>query len=47
MFRKYAMDKEGEDGRKAREIGLTTLRKMALGGMYDHIGKVSEGFDDF
>lgn len=42
MFRKYAADPGTEEGKKAKEIGLESLRKMALGGIYDQIGKVSD-----
>lgn len=41
MFRKYAEEREIEEGKKALEMTLETLRKMAMGGMHDHIGQVN------
>jgi hypothetical protein len=38
LFRVYARDREGLTGRQALEMNLHTLRKMAAGGMHDHIG---------
>ena len=38
LFRVYARDREGATGRRALEMNLHTLRKMAAGGMHDHIG---------
>lgn len=41
MFRKYADGRETEEGKKALEMTLETLRKMAMGGIHDHIGQVN------
>src|SRR5438067_312644 len=38
LTRFYARDPKGESGKHALEIDLLTLRKMAAGGMHDHIG---------
>mmetsp|Transcript_9632 Transcript_9632/g.29197 ORF Transcript_9632/g.29197 Transcript_9632/m.29197 type:complete len:786 (+) Transcript_9632:110-2467(+) len=38
LFTKVARDGGSEIGRSARNMALHTLRKMALGGMYDHLG---------
>lgn len=38
MFRVYARDRQGATGRRALEMNLHTLRKMAAGGMHDHLG---------
>ncbi|CAA9262881.1 MAG: Uncharacterized protein YyaL [uncultured Chthoniobacterales bacterium] len=38
LFRIYARDRAGTSGRHALEMNLFTLRKMAAGGMHDHIG---------
>jgi uncharacterized protein YyaL (SSP411 family) len=38
MLRVYARDRSGLTGRRALEMTLFTLRKMAAGGMHDHIG---------
>jgi uncharacterized protein len=37
LFRVYAHD-GGESGKRALEMNLHTLRKMAAGGMHDHLG---------
>lgn len=41
MFRKYADERETEEGKLALKMTLETLRKMAMGGMHDHIGQVN------
>ena len=38
LTRFYARDPKSESGKHALEIALFTLRKMAAGGMHDHIG---------
>jgi len=38
MFRVYARDPERVDGKTALEMNLFTLRKMAAGGVHDHLG---------
>ena len=38
LTRFYARDRKGESGKHALEMALFTLRKMAAGGMHDHIG---------
>jgi uncharacterized protein YyaL (SSP411 family) len=38
LTRLYARDTKGESGKHALEMTLFTLRKMAAGGMHDHIG---------
>jgi len=38
LTRFYARDPNGESGKHALEMTLFTLRKMAAGGMHDHIG---------
>ena len=38
LTRFYARDPKGESGKHALEMTLFTLRKMAAGGMHDHIG---------
>ena len=38
LTRFYARDPKSETGKHALEIDLLTLRKMAAGGMHDHIG---------
>jgi uncharacterized protein YyaL (SSP411 family) len=38
LTRFYARDPESESGKHALEIALFTLRKMAAGGMHDHVG---------
>src|SRR4029453_2791585 len=38
LTRFYARDPKGESGKQALEMTLSTLRKMAAGGMHDHIG---------
>jgi hypothetical protein len=38
LTRFYARDPNGEPGKHALEMTLFTLRKMAAGGMHDHIG---------
>jgi uncharacterized protein len=38
LTRFYARDVNGESGKHALEMTLFTLRKMAAGGMHDHIG---------
>jgi uncharacterized protein len=38
LTRFYARDPNGESGKRALEMTLFTLRKMAAGGMHDHIG---------
>src|SRR5882762_2033806 len=38
LTRLYARDPKGDAGKHALEIALFTLRKMAAGGMHDHIG---------
>jgi len=38
LTRFYARDTNGESGKHALEMTLFTLRKMAAGGMHDHIG---------
>src|SRR6185312_5826361 len=37
LFRVYARD-DSESGKRALEMNLHTLRKMAAGGMHDHVG---------
>ncbi len=38
LFRVYARDRQGTMGKHALEMNLFTLRKMAAGGMHDHLG---------
>ncbi|MDQ6911604.1 MAG: thioredoxin domain-containing protein [Verrucomicrobiota bacterium] len=38
LFRVYARDPQSAMGRHALEMNLFTLRKMAAGGMHDHLG---------
>jgi uncharacterized protein YyaL (SSP411 family) len=38
LMRLYARDHKSDSGKHALEIALFTLRKMAAGGMHDHIG---------
>ena len=38
LFRFYSRDRESPKGRHALEMNLFTLRKMAAGGMHDHLG---------
>src|SRR5438128_7810484 len=38
LTRSYARAPKGESGKNALEMALFTLRKMAAGGMHDHIG---------
>ncbi|MGZ5005572.1 MAG: thioredoxin domain-containing protein, partial [Chthoniobacterales bacterium] len=38
LFRVYARDRESAMGKHALEMNLFTLRKMAAGGMHDHLG---------
>ncbi len=38
LFRFFARNKDSESGKHALEMGLFTLRKMAAGGMHDHLG---------
>ena len=38
LTRFYARDPKGESGQHALEMDLVTLRKMAAGGMHDHLG---------
>jgi uncharacterized protein len=38
LTRFYARDPKSDDGKHALEMALFTLRKMAAGGMHDHIG---------
>jgi uncharacterized protein len=38
LCRFYARDPKSESGKQALEIALFTLRKMAAGGMHDHLG---------
>jgi uncharacterized protein len=38
LFRAYARDRDGRMGKEALEMNLRTLRKMAAGGMHDHLG---------
>src|SRR5437867_3688694 len=38
LTRFYARDSKGESGKHALEMDLVTLRKMAAGGMHDHLG---------
>jgi uncharacterized protein YyaL (SSP411 family) len=38
LFRVYARDPQSERGRHALEMNLFTLRKMAAGGIHDHLG---------
>src|SRR5207249_7349077 len=38
LTRFYARDPKGESGKRALEMDLLTLRKMAAGGMHDHLG---------
>ena len=38
LFRVYARDRQGTMGKHALEMILFTLRKMAAGGMHDHLG---------
>lgn len=35
---RYSLRDNGDDGKEAREMALFTLRKMAEGGMHDHLG---------
>jgi len=38
LFRFYARDPSSAAGKRALEMNLVTLRKMAAGGMHDHLG---------
>jgi uncharacterized protein YyaL (SSP411 family) len=38
LMRFYAQDPKNDSGKQALEMALFTLRKMAAGGMHDHIG---------
>ncbi len=38
LTRFYALDPKSDSGKQALEMALLTLRKMAAGGMHDHIG---------
>src|SRR5436305_249755 len=38
LTRFYARDPKSESGKRALEMDLVTLRKMAAGGMHDHLG---------
>ena len=38
LARVYAREPESDSGKHALEMGLFTLRKMAAGGMHDHLG---------
>src|SRR5207245_1466227 len=38
LFRFYARDRKSEGGKQALEMALLTLRKMAAGGIHDHLG---------
>ena len=38
LSRFYARDRKSESGKQALEMALFTLRKMAAGGMHDHLG---------
>ena len=38
LFDFYAKDPESKEGKRALEMSIFTLRKMAEGGMHDHIG---------
>ncbi|HSH40295.1 MAG TPA: hypothetical protein VK993_16095, partial [Chthoniobacterales bacterium] len=38
LFRIYARDRQSSMGKHALEMNLFTLRKMAAGGMHDHLG---------
>ena len=38
LARFYARDPKSESGKRALEMDLVTLRKMAAGGMHDHLG---------
>src|SRR5256714_8098421 len=38
LTRFYARDPKNESGKRALEMDLVTLRKMAAGGMHDHLG---------
>ena len=38
LTRFHARDRKSETGKRALEIDLVTLRKMAAGGMHDHLG---------
>jgi uncharacterized protein YyaL (SSP411 family) len=38
LTRFYARNPKSESGKRAREMDLATLRKMAAGGMHDHLG---------
>jgi uncharacterized protein YyaL (SSP411 family) len=38
LTRFYARDRQSESGQRALEMALFTLRKMAAGGIHDHIG---------
>ena len=38
LTRFYARDPKSDSGKQALEMALLTLRKMAVGGMHDHIG---------
>src|SRR5215472_12183129 len=37
-MRFFARDPKSDDGKHALDMALVTLRKMAAGGMHDHIG---------
>ncbi|XP_069785510.1 spermatogenesis-associated protein 20 isoform X4 [Narcine bancroftii] len=39
LFRFWALNKTSEDGAKALEMALHTLKMMALGGIRDHVGQ--------
>ncbi|MBA2432467.1 MAG: thioredoxin domain-containing protein, partial [Chthoniobacterales bacterium] len=38
LFRIYGREREGSTGKQALEMNLHTLRKMAAGGLHDHLG---------
>ncbi len=38
LSRFYAGDRRGDEGKRAQEMFLFTLEKMAVGGMHDHLG---------
>ncbi|GCB59783.1 hypothetical protein scyTo_0014016, partial [Scyliorhinus torazame] len=39
LFRFWALNKTGEKGAQALQMALHTLKMMALGGIYDHVGQ--------
>lgn len=39
LFHMYARDKKGEQGSTCLDMALHTLKKMAYGGIHDHVNK--------